>query len=66
MIRNGPKRTISANSGLELLQMVSEPDIQWCASEDARPPKGWIVRSHIRWRGDETFVRGNLSLVDAF
>ena len=30
MIHNGPKRTISANSGLELLQMVSELDIEQC------------------------------------
>ena len=38
-IRNGSKRTISANGGLGLLQMVSEPDIGRCASEDAGPPK---------------------------
>ena len=33
-IRNGPKRTI-VTSGLGLLQMVSEPNIEQCVSEDA-------------------------------
>ena len=32
MIRSRPKRTISASGGLELLQMVSEPDIERCAT----------------------------------
>ena len=31
------KRTTSARSGLELLQMVSESDISQCVSEDAGP-----------------------------
>ena len=35
VIRNGSKRTISASSGLELLQMVSKSDTEWCASKDA-------------------------------
>ena len=48
--RESPKRTISASGGLGLLQMVSEPDTGWYASEDAGPPKEWIVRSHIGWR----------------
>ena len=39
-MRNGPKRTISASSGLELLQIVSDPVTEWCASEDARPLRG--------------------------
>ena len=39
MIRNGPKRTISASSGLELLQMISESDTGLCASEDAGLPR---------------------------
>ena len=39
-IRNGSKWTISASGGLEILQMVSEPDTERCASEDAGPPKG--------------------------
>ena len=40
MIRNELKRTIFGNSGLGLLQMVSEPDIRRCASEDVGPPRG--------------------------
>ena len=32
MIRNRPKRTISASGGLELLQMVSELDTERCAT----------------------------------
>ena len=35
MIRNGPKRTISANGGFRLLQMVLEPDNERRASKDA-------------------------------
>ena len=52
MISNGIKRTIFASGGLELLQMESKPDIGRCASEEAGPPRGWIVRSHIGWRGE--------------
>ena len=40
MIRNGLKQTISASGGFELLQMVLEPGIKQCASEDAGPPRG--------------------------
>ena len=36
-IRNEPKRTISTNCGLGLLQMISEIDIRRCANEDAGP-----------------------------
>ena len=39
-IHNGPKRPISANGGLGLLQMVSELDTGWCASEDVGTPRG--------------------------
>ena len=42
MIRNGPKRTISTNGGLGLLQMVSEQDIGQCASKDAGPQRGGL------------------------
>ena len=63
--------TIFANDGLGLLQMISEPDIERCASEDDRPQrrgtsankdtrpqrKEWIVRSHIDWRGVRVSVR---------
>ena len=33
--------------------MVSEPDIGRCANEDVGPQEGWIVRSHIGWRGEQ-------------
>ena len=35
--KKSPKRTISANSGLGPLQMVSEPDTERCVSEKAKP-----------------------------
>ena len=54
MICNVPKQIISASGDLELLQMVSEPDTKQCANKDARPPRRWIVRSHISWRVNET------------
>ena len=40
VIHNGPKQTIFASSGLELLQMVSELGSERCASEDAGPSTG--------------------------
>ena len=40
MIRNEPKGTIFASSGLELLKMVSELDTGQCASEDVRLTRG--------------------------
>ena len=68
MIPNRPKRTIFANGGLELLQMVLELDTGLCASEDAGPQE---VDSEIPCRlerGTKHFSqgRGNLSLVGAF
>ena len=54
-IRNELKQTIAASGGLGLLQMVSEPDTGWCSSKDARSLKGWIVRSHVPYKGVETF-----------
>ena len=36
-LRESPKRTISISSGRELLQLVSEPDTEWCACDDAEP-----------------------------
>ena len=48
--------TISASGGLELLQMVSELDIEWCASRDTGSEGGWIVRSHIGWRGQRNIL----------
>ena len=50
--RESSKRTISASGGLGVLQMVSERGTEQCASEDVGPPRGWIVRSHIGWRGE--------------
>ena len=45
-------RTISTSDGFGVLQMVSEPNIERCVSEDAGLPKGWIMKSHISWRGE--------------
>ena len=54
-IHNGLKRTISTSSGLGLLQMESEPGTRQCASESTLDPQGgWIVRSHVSWRGDQS------------
>ena len=55
--RESLKRTISANSGLGLLQMISEPDTKRWASKDAGPEGGWIVRSHIDWRWERVPAR---------
>ena len=52
-IRNGSKQTISASGRLELLQMVSEQDTGWCASEDAGPYGGWI-EGNVLYKGVET------------
>ena len=46
-IRNGQKRTIYADSGLELFQMVSETSTEQCVSEDASPQGVCTARSHI-------------------
>ena len=60
--RGSTNGTISASGGLKLLQMVAEPNIGQCASEETEPrrgwtrngvrtrtlaPKEWIVRSHV-------------------
>ena len=55
-ICNVPKQTISASSGFGALQIVPELDIERCASEDARPPRRWIVRYHIGWRGERNIL----------
>ena len=65
--KKSPKITMSTSGGLGLLQMVSELDTGRCASQDIEcwrgwtpdsvPARtlglegGWIVRSHIDWRG---------------
>ena len=52
-LRGSPKRTISANGGLGLLQMVSEADTNRCTSEDAGPQRG--VNCEItHWLGRRT------------
>ena len=56
MIRNEPKWTISASDELRLLQMVSKQNTGRCGIEDASPQGGWIVRSHINWIGEQTFL----------
>ena len=35
-------------------KMVTEPDIEQSASENAGPPRGWIVKSHLGWRGEQS------------
>ena len=71
--RKSPKWTISASGGLGLLQMVSEPDIRRCISEEAKPQKGidtrqcaskdagprrgWIGESNIDWRRERVPTR---------
>ena len=40
VLRNGLKRTIFANGGLGLLQIVSEPDIKRCVNNDVGPQGG--------------------------
>ena len=53
VICNGQKQIISTSGGLGLLQIVLELDTGRCANEDLGPSKGWIVRSHIGWRGEQ-------------
>ena len=55
-IRNELKWTISASGGLGLLQKASKLDTERCTSEDAGPQEGWIVRSHIGWRGERNIL----------
>ena len=63
--RESPKRTISINSGIELLQMVSKPDTGRCANGDAGPLRGVDYEISRQFeRGTNIFY--NLSLVDAF
>ena len=40
-LKKSPNRTISASSGLGLLQMVSKANTGRCASREAKPQKGW-------------------------
>ena len=52
--RESPRRTISSNGELGLLQMVLESDTGRCASEDAVPPKGVDCKIPHRWRGERS------------
>ena len=66
---NELKRTISASGGLELLQMVSEPNTGWCANEDVGLPRGVDCEiPHRLERGTKHSLQGcgNLFLADAF
>ena len=54
VICNGPKWTIFASGGHGLLQMILESDTERCVSEDAGSSRGWIVRSYIGWRGEQS------------
>ena len=58
-IYNEPKWTIFASGGLELLQIVSELDTRWGASEDVGPPREVDCEiSHRLERGTSIPYRG--------
>ncbi|KAG7012780.1 hypothetical protein SDJN02_25533, partial [Cucurbita argyrosperma subsp. argyrosperma] len=58
LIRESPKRTISASGRLGPLQMVSEPDTGLCASEKAVPRRRVdLVGFHIDWRKEQVSAR---------
>ena len=71
LVREKPKRTISASGGLELLQMVSKLNIERCASEEAEPrrrvdmrlsatlgsERGGLGWSHFEWRRERVSAR---------
>ena len=68
-ICNELKRTISSSVELGLLQMASKPDTEWYASEDAGPPRGINMISHINWRGERNIPYKGVEtspLTDAF
>ena len=55
--RKSPKRTISVNGGLGLLQMISKPDIEQCASEDVETRRGvdigWCASENVESRKEK-------------
>ena len=56
MICNGSKRTMSTSGGLGLLQMVSKPNTERCASKDIGPSRGLDCEiSHRLERGTKYF-----------
>lgn len=40
---SGSKQTMSTNSGLWLLQIISEPSFERCATEDVSPLRGGLL-----------------------
>ena len=46
---------VGSSKGVDC-QMVSELDNGWCASENVGPQRGWIMRSHVGWRGDRNIL----------
>ena len=55
-IYNWSKQTIFVSCELERLQVVSESDTEQYGSENAKPLKEWIVRSHISSRGEQSIL----------
>ena len=54
-IRTRPKWTIFTSGGFGLLQMVSESDTKWCASENVgKIPHRWRRERNILYKGVET------------
>ena len=50
------KWTMFASGGLELLLMVSEPDIGQCASENTESKEGGLQDPTLVGEGNETFL----------
>ena len=61
-ICNRPKQIIFASGGLGLLQMISVSDTGQYVSDDGRPPRGWIVRSHVSWRGERSISYNSVEI----
>ena len=55
---------------IQQLQIVLELEIESCAGENDSPQRGWIVRSHVGWKGEQSISHflscENLSLTDVF
>ena len=54
--KNLERRTISVSGGLGLLQMVSEPETERCASENAGPQGGGLCDLTSIGKGNETLL----------
>ena len=57
------RRTISTSGEIGPLQIVLESSTGRCASEDAGSLRGWIVRSHIGWRGERSIPYKGVKLL---